>query len=108
MIEKSGGSPAQPVGRVAFVDDLPFDKPVIFSNFLQKIRIAGDSFFPEYVLDKHQKFNNLKELVKNIKLLEKNHSLANKLSEKNFELSQQYSSKNFEKKLEETLKPFLK
>ncbi|OQB71653.1 MAG: EcoKI restriction-modification system protein HsdS [candidate division TA06 bacterium ADurb.Bin131] len=49
LIEKSGGSPIQPVGRVAFVDDLPFNKPVIFSNFLQKIRIAGDSFFPEYV-----------------------------------------------------------
>ena len=49
LIEKSGGSPIQPVGRVAFIDDLPFDKPVIFSNFLQKIRIAGDSFFPEYV-----------------------------------------------------------
>jgi len=49
LIEKSGGSPIQPVGRVAFVEDLPFDKPVIFSNFLQKIRIAGDSFFPEYV-----------------------------------------------------------
>lgn len=49
LIEKSGGSPVQPVGRVAFVEDLPFDKPVVFSNFLQKIRIAGDSFLPEYV-----------------------------------------------------------
>ena len=49
LIEKLGGSPIQPVGRVAFVDDLPFDKPVIFSNFLQKIRITGDSFFSEYV-----------------------------------------------------------
>jgi hypothetical protein len=36
LIEKSGGSPIQPVGRVALVDDLPFDKPVVFSNFLQK------------------------------------------------------------------------
>lgn len=49
LIEKSGGSPVQPVGRVAFVEDLPFDKPVVFSNFLQKIRISGNSFLPEYV-----------------------------------------------------------
>src|SRR3989344_7295347 len=49
LIEKSGGSPVQPVGRVAFVEDLPFDKPVVFSNFLQKIRITGNSYMPEYV-----------------------------------------------------------
>lgn len=49
LIEKSGGSPVQPVGRVAFVEDLPFDKPVVFSNFLQKIRIASGSYLPEYV-----------------------------------------------------------
>jgi len=49
LIEKSGGSPVQPVGRVAFVEDLPFDKPVVFSNFLQKIRITGNSYLPEYV-----------------------------------------------------------
>ena len=49
LIEKSGGSPVQPVGRVAFVEELPFDKPVVFSNFLQKIRIADSSFLPEYI-----------------------------------------------------------
>jgi len=49
LIEKSGGSPVQPVGRVAFVEDLPFDKPVVFSNFLQKIRVTGKSYLPEYV-----------------------------------------------------------
>ena len=49
LIEKSGGSPVQPVGRVAFIDELPFDKPVVFSNFLQKIRIADSSFLPEYI-----------------------------------------------------------
>src|SRR3989344_8378873 len=49
LIEKSGGSPIQPVGRVAFVEELPFDKPVVFSNFLQKIRIADSSFAPEYI-----------------------------------------------------------
>src|SRR3989344_4932072 len=49
LIEKSGGSPVQPVGRIAFVEELPFDKPVVFSNFLQKIRIADSSFLSEYV-----------------------------------------------------------
>ena len=49
LIEKSGGSPVQPVGRVAFIEELPFDKPVIFSNFLQKIRIADSLFAPEYI-----------------------------------------------------------
>ena len=49
LIEKSGGSPVQPVGRVAFVEDLPFDEPVVFSNFLQKIKIADGSYLPEYV-----------------------------------------------------------
>ncbi len=49
LIEKSGGSPVQPVGRVAFIEELPFDKPVVFSNFLQKIRIADSSFLPEYI-----------------------------------------------------------
>ncbi len=49
LIEKSGGSPVQPVGRVAFVEELPFDKPVVFSNFLQKIRIADNSYLPEYI-----------------------------------------------------------
>ena len=49
LIEKSGGSPLQPVGRVAFVEKLPFENPVVFSNFLQKIKIAGDGFLPKYV-----------------------------------------------------------
>ena len=49
LIEKSGGSPVQPVGRVAFVEELPFENPVLFSNFLQKIKIADDGFLPEYV-----------------------------------------------------------
>jgi restriction endonuclease S subunit len=49
LIEKSGGSPIQPVGRVALVDDLPFDKPVVFSNFLQKMEVNKELFLPEYV-----------------------------------------------------------
>jgi len=49
LIEKSGGSPVQPVGRVALVDDLPFDKPVVFSNFLQKMEVNKELFLPEYI-----------------------------------------------------------
>jgi type I restriction enzyme M protein len=49
LIEKSGGSPVQPVGRVALVKNLPSDKPVIFSNFLQMIRIDSDILEPKCV-----------------------------------------------------------
>ena len=49
LIEKSGGSPVQPVGRLALIDNLPFDKPVIFSNFLQKMEANRELFLPEYV-----------------------------------------------------------
>ncbi len=49
LVEKSGGSPIQPVGRVAIIEDLPFDKPVVFSNFLQKMKIKENTLLPEYV-----------------------------------------------------------
>jgi type I restriction enzyme M protein len=49
LIEKSGGSPIQPVGRVAIIKSLPTDKPVVFSNFLQKIIINRNKINPEYV-----------------------------------------------------------
>ncbi|MBC6410411.1 MAG: N-6 DNA methylase [Ekhidna sp.] len=49
LVEKSGGSPAQPVGRVAIVKNLPMDKPVVFSNFLQKIVINEKIMNAEYV-----------------------------------------------------------
>ena len=48
LIEKSGGSPAQPVGRVCLWNiDLPED--YIFSNFLQKITIDKEQCLPEYL-----------------------------------------------------------
>jgi restriction endonuclease S subunit len=49
LVEKSGGSPIQPVGRVALIDELPDDKPVIFSNFLQKIIIDTKKIDPLYL-----------------------------------------------------------
>jgi len=49
LLEKSGGSPVQPVGRVAIIDELPKDKPVIFSNFLQKIVVNEKVIYPKYL-----------------------------------------------------------
>lgn len=49
LIEKSGGSPVQPVGRVALIDNLPTDKPVLFSNFLQKIVVDEKKIDPIYL-----------------------------------------------------------
>ncbi|MDE0471160.1 MAG: N-6 DNA methylase [Ekhidna sp.] len=49
LIEKSGGSPTQPVGRVAIMKNLPTDKPVVFSNFLQKIVINENIMSAEYI-----------------------------------------------------------
>lgn len=49
LVEKSGGSPIQPVGRIAIIDDLPNDKPVIFSNFLQKLIIDTKKIDPLYL-----------------------------------------------------------
>lgn len=49
LVEKSGGSPYQPVGRVAIVNELPDDKPVIYSNFLQRVRVDSNKANPKYV-----------------------------------------------------------
>lgn len=47
LIEKSGGSPQQPVGRVAYIDSDIAD--YAFSNFLQCIRINTKLCDPEYL-----------------------------------------------------------
>ncbi len=49
LVEKSGGSPIQPVGRVVLIKNLPKDKPVLFSNFLQKIVIDETRANPSYI-----------------------------------------------------------
>ncbi|MBI4646630.1 MAG: N-6 DNA methylase [Bacteroidia bacterium] len=49
LVEKSGGSPTQPVGRVAIIKNLPTDKPTVFSNFLQKIVVDNTKFDPDYL-----------------------------------------------------------
>ena len=47
LIEKSGGSPIQPVGRVAIFDNIKGD--YCFSNFLQCIRINETKCLPYYL-----------------------------------------------------------
>lgn len=47
LIEKSGGSPIQPVGRVAIFDNIQGD--YCFSNFLQCIRINTTKCLPYYL-----------------------------------------------------------
>jgi len=48
IVERSGGSPAQPVGRVVFFDK--DDKDFSFSNFTSTIRIKDQkNLFPKYV-----------------------------------------------------------
>jgi type I restriction enzyme S subunit len=47
LIERSGGGPTQPVGRVARVNE---DMPGVgFSNFVQRIRIDDDAMNPDFV-----------------------------------------------------------
>lgn len=49
ILERSGGSPKQPVGRVAFFD-LVSNKPFSFSNFTSALRIIDRSLFePRFV-----------------------------------------------------------
>ena len=48
LIEKSGGSPEQPVGRIAFFDREETTQIYSFSNFLQLLRVS-DSFDKEFV-----------------------------------------------------------
>jgi type I restriction enzyme, S subunit len=52
LIEKSGGSPDQPVGRVAFFDRGIEDQVYIHSNFLQLLRVADgfDKKFSYYLM----------------------------------------------------------
>lgn len=50
LLEKSGGSPAQPVGRVVFFDKEQ-DEDIVFGNFISRLRPSGiDSKFLFYFL----------------------------------------------------------
>lgn len=47
LIEKSGGSPANPVGRVCFFDKI--DEDYLTNNFMSTLRVKNKSFDPQYV-----------------------------------------------------------
>jgi len=51
LLEKSGGSPDQPVGRIAILQKELLEEyhPICFSNFVQKIRPDGTQVLPEYL-----------------------------------------------------------
>lgn len=61
LIEKSGGSEDQPVGRVAFIEKDMLDKyPLAFSNFIHRIRINEKKAVPEYVFEYLRLMHNIK------------------------------------------------
>ena len=50
LIEKSGGGPYQPVGRVAMLSQQLLDEqPIAYSNFVEKIRPDIQKIMPEYL-----------------------------------------------------------
>jgi restriction endonuclease S subunit len=50
LIEKSGGSPDQPVGRNAILTkDIVNTNTVCYSNFIHKIKVDDSQVMPEYV-----------------------------------------------------------
>lgn len=61
LIEKSGGSEDQPVGRVAFIEKGMLNKsPLTFSNFIHRIRIDEKKAVPEYVFEYLRLMHNIK------------------------------------------------
>jgi len=71
LIEKSGGSPDQPVGRISFLTKEILDNNTIcYSNFIHKIRVDSLKVNPEYL------FCFLKT-IHNIKLTESMQSQTN-------------------------------
>jgi type I site-specific deoxyribonuclease len=50
LIEKSGGSPDQPVGRIAIItQNIIKDNVLCYSNFIHKIRVDNKKINPEYL-----------------------------------------------------------
>lgn len=71
LIEKSGGSPDQPVGRIAIItDEYLKENQLCYSNFIHKIRIDSKQANPSYI------FYFLK-LVHNIKITDSMQSQTN-------------------------------
>lgn len=61
LVEKSGGSEDQPVGRVAFIEkDMLDNYSLAFSNFIHRIRIDENKAVPEYVFEYLRLMHNIK------------------------------------------------
>lgn len=83
LLEKSGGSENQPVGRISILsDDLTSNYSLGFSNFVQKLRLDINEVVPEFV------FNFLKT-IHNIKITDIMQSQTNGI--RNLILSEYYS-----------------
>lgn len=60
LIEKSGGSPDQPVGRIAILYEEIFnDREICFSNFIHKIRVSSE-ISPDYLFCFLKTVHNIK------------------------------------------------
>jgi type I restriction enzyme, S subunit len=61
LIEKSGGSPDQPVGRIALLtEDICSNNTICFSNFIHKIRVDESKVSPEYLFCFLKTIHNIK------------------------------------------------
>ncbi|MEA4851719.1 MAG: restriction endonuclease subunit S [Paludibacter sp.] len=62
LIEKSGGSPDQPVGRIAFLSKeiLNNDTHISYSNFIHKIRVNSTKINPQYLFYFLKTMHNVK------------------------------------------------
>lgn len=61
LIEKSGGSPDQPVGRISLLtEDLFEDNTLCYSNFIHKIRVDSSKVDPSYLFCFLKTIHNIK------------------------------------------------
>ena len=61
LIEKSGGSPDQPVGRIAIITkEMIENNQLCYSNFIHKIRIDCEKINPEYLFCFLKTLHNIK------------------------------------------------
>jgi len=61
LIEKSGGSPDQPVGRIALITkDILDNNTICYSNFIHKIRVDSTVLSPEYLFCFLKTIHNIK------------------------------------------------
>ena len=60
LIEKSGGSDNQPVGRIGIIESEIMNQPLAFSNFIHKIRVKYTDIDREYLFCYLKTMHNIK------------------------------------------------